>query len=64
MLDSVAHKLSGIAGPGGIDLEYLQGWLLKFGDHIKKLCISVEYFVDWLSNKSPPLGAYQAFMSG
>ena len=61
---SVVRKLSESAGPAGTDLKYLQGWLLKFGYHSKKLCISVESFVDWLENQSPPWFTYMGFMSG
>ena len=46
-----------------MDSEALQGWILKFRDHIKKLHISVESFVDWIDNKIPPWAAYQAFFS-
>ena len=64
VVNSVEWKLSGSAGHGGIDLEALQGWLLKYRDDSKKLHISVEYFVDWLANQSPPWSAYKAFMYG
>ena len=33
VVKSVVRKLSGRAGPGGMDSGYLQGWILKFGDH-------------------------------
>ena len=59
VVESVAQKLSGSAGPGGTDSEALQGLLLKFGDYSKKLCISVEYFVKWVANQSPPWATYQ-----
>ena len=55
----IARKLLGGAGPGGTDSEALQGLLLKFGDYSKKLCISVEYFVKWVANQSPPWATYQ-----
>ena len=41
----VTWKILGIWGPGGTDLESLQGWVLKFGEDSKKLHISVEFFV-------------------
>ena len=60
----VAWKFLEGAGPSGMDLYVLQGWILKvFGD-IKKVCISVESFVDWLANQGPPWAAYRVFMSG
>ena len=64
MAKSVARKLSGSSGPGGTDSEDLQGWILKFGEHSKRLCSSVETFVEWISTGSPPWTAYCAFMSG
>ena len=36
----------------------------KFYGRNKKLCISVEIFVEWLANKNPPWKAYHTFMSG
>ena len=60
----VAQKLSVDSGLVGTDLEALQGWLLKFGDDIKILRSSMENFVNWLSNKSPPWAAYRSFMYG
>ena len=63
VVELVMRNCSGSAGPGGMDLEYLQGWLLKFGDHSKKLSISVESFVDCLATQNPPWDAYRAFMS-
>ena len=53
VVESAAHKILGSAGPGGMELEALQGWLLKFGDHRKELCISFESLVEWMSNKIP-----------
>ena len=44
VVELVAQKLLGGAGPSGTDLEALQGWLLKFWDHSKKLRISVNFF--------------------
>ena len=54
VVKSAMRKLSGNAGPGGTDLEALQGWPLKFGDHSKKLRISGESFMDWLANRIAP----------
>ena len=36
VVESVAQKKSGTAGPDGIDTEALQGWLLKLGYHSRK----------------------------
>ena len=45
-VELVACKLSGASGPGGTDLEALQGWIMKFGEDISRLRTSVETFVD------------------
>ena len=58
-----ARKLSGGLGPGGTYLEDLQRWILKFGEDSKRLCSSVETFVNWIDNNSTPWAAYCAFMS-
>ena len=57
-------KRSWSTGTGDTDSEALLGWILKSRDHIKKLYISVEYFVNWMANQNPPWAAYQAFMPG
>ena len=46
-VELVAHKLPGSSGPGGTELEALQGWLLKCGEDSTRLLTSVETFVDW-----------------
>ena len=62
-VESVAQKCWGSYGPGGTDSEDLQGWILKFGEYRKRLRTSVDFFSDWLSNKSLPWAAYCTFMS-
>ena len=64
VVESVTWKLSSSVGAGGIYSEALQGWLLKFGYHSKKLCISVEYYMYWLANQKPLFSIYQSFISG
>ena len=64
LVESVAQKISGSFVPGGTGTEALQGWILKFGEDIKKLHMSVEIFVDWISNNNLTWTAYRAFMSG
>ena len=63
-VESVARKSLGSSGPGGTDSEELQGQLLKFVEDSTILRTSVETFVDWLANGSPPWTAYCEFMSG
>ena len=47
-----------------MDLEAIQGRLMKYGEDSNIISTSVETFVDWLANRSPPWAAYCAFMSG
>ena len=47
-----------------MDSEALQGCFLKFEENGKTLHTSVEYFLEWLSNGSPPWLAYREFMLG
>ena len=53
----VASKLSGVAGPGGIDSMALQQWLLRFGVSSNLLREAVGHFVRWMANSTPPLGS-------
>ena len=53
-VESVAHKLLGSSGPGGTESEALQGWFLKYGEDSTRIRTSVENFMDWLANRSPP----------
>ena len=36
--------------PGGTHLGALQELILKRGEDSKRICTSVEFFVDWLAN--------------
>ncbi len=55
-----AARLSGSAGPCGVDAEMLKNWLLHHGDHSGRLRDAMATWVDWLSNGSPPYAAYRA----
>ena len=63
-VELVTQNLLGSFGPGSTDSEALQGWLLNFGEGSTRLSTSVENFIDWLVNGSPPRAAYCAFISG
>ena len=63
-VELVARKLSRIYGLGVTESESLHVWLLEFGEDSTRLRTSVETFVDWLANRSPPWAAYRAFMLG
>ena len=64
VVESFARKLLISSGNGGMDSEALQEWLLKSREDSKKLCTSIEIFIDCLANHSLPWAAYHAFMSG
>ena len=36
-IQKTAHKLSGSAGPSGVDSDHWQAWLLRYGNHSKEL---------------------------
>ena len=56
----VAKKLSGAAGPGGVDALQLQSWVLRHGTASENLRNELALWSEWLSNESPPYAAYRA----
>ena len=62
-VQSVAAKMSGGAGPGGIDSLTLQNWLLHFGKESNQLREAIASITRWLADDSPPWVAYQALMA-
>ena len=62
-VESVARKFSGGFWTARYGLRSTTGVDLKLGEDSKRLSTSMETFVDWLSNDSPPWAAYSAFMS-
>ena len=63
VVEKVARRLSGSAGPGGTDSIALQHWLLRFGESSKRLRAVVAEFAGWMANDSPPWAAYRALMA-
>ena len=55
-----AARLSGSAGPCGIEADMLKNWLLRHGAQSERLQDMMTMWVDWLSNGSPPYAAYRA----
>ena len=55
-----AAKLSGGAGPCGVDGISLKTWLLKFGAHSTALRDEMAKWEDLLANGSPDYAAYPA----
>jgi hypothetical protein len=56
VVESVARRLRGCAGPSGTDSLSLQHWLLRYGESSRQLRVAVADFVDWLANETPPVG--------
>ena len=52
VVEVVAKKMSGAAGPGGTDAVALQHWLLRFGVASSFLRDACARFARWLANKS------------
>ena len=61
-MERVAKKLSGSAGPSGVDSISMPHWLLKFGEASASLRKSITKLVEWLANGYPPWTAYRAMM--
>ncbi len=55
-----AARLSGSAGPCGVEAKMLKHWLLRYGAHSEHLWEAMVNWVDWLSNGLPPYAAYRA----
>ena len=55
-----ASKLSGGAGPCGVEGIMLRNWLLWHGNNSELLREELGQWVYWLSNGSPPYAAYRA----
>jgi hypothetical protein len=63
VVEAVASKISGAAGPGGTDAVALQSWLLRFGAESERLRAEMADLTLWLSNSHPPYAAYRALMA-
>ena len=63
VVETVASRLSGAAGPGGTDAVALQNWLLRFGAESEQLRRELAAWAHWLSNEHPPWAAYRALMA-
>jgi hypothetical protein len=55
-----AARLSGGAGPCGVEATMLKSWLLRYGVQSERLREVMAMWVDWMSNGSPPYAAYRA----
>ena len=61
---AVVGRLSGRAGPGGMDLVSLQHWLLRSGAASGELRLIVGDFMECLGNGRPPWAAHRVLISG
>jgi hypothetical protein len=63
VVEQVASRLSGGAGPGGTDAVDLRNWLLRFGAESESLRDALAVIAEWLANEHPPWAAYRALMA-
>ena len=59
----VASKLSGAAGPLGVEAMEMRNWLLRFGCASEESRVVVASLADWMANSSPPWSDYRALMA-
>ena len=62
-VEEVALKLSGSAGPGGLDSETCKAWLLGYGQASGTLRSEIASLTTWIANQHPPWAAYRALMA-
>eukprot|EP00978_Attheya_sp_CCMP212_P005533 scaffold12431_cov57-Attheya_sp.AAC.8 len=62
-VEKVVRRLSGAAGPRGMDATSLQHWLLRFGTSSQRLRNAVADLADWMANETPPWAATRAMLA-
>jgi hypothetical protein len=62
-VEKIASKLSGAAGPSGVDAVALRSWLLRFGAESDTLRAEIAAVATLLSNESPSWAQYRALMA-
>lgn len=63
VVEDVASRLSGSAGPGGTDAVKLRNWLLRYGGSSAALRSELAALTTWIANSNPPWAAYRALMA-
>jgi hypothetical protein len=62
-VEEIASKLSGAAGPSGVDAVDLRNWLLRFGAESEALREELAQLTNILSNENPSWASYRALMA-
>ena len=62
MVEEVASKLRGGAGPSGVDTIALKNWFLRHSRASRVLREEMAEWTEWLCNELPPWVAYRAMM--
>jgi hypothetical protein len=58
VVETVASKLSGAAGPSGVDVVDLQNWVLCFGKESETFREEMAHWANWIAVSNPPWAAY------
>ena len=62
IVQDIAGKLQGGAGPSSVDALALKKWLLNYGVASQILREELAAWTEWLANGHPPWAAYRAMM--
>jgi hypothetical protein len=62
-IEKVATRLSGAAGPSGVDAIDMQNWLSGYGKESSALREELTEWASWLANQHPPWAAYRALVA-
>ena len=63
IVEKVAGKLRGGAGPGSVDAIAMGNWLLRHGKFSQLLREELAEWTEWMCNGRPPFAAYRALMA-
>ena len=63
VVENMAKRLSGAAGPSGTDAVTLANWLLRYKCGSAALRAEIAAFTNWMANSNPPWAAYRALMA-
>ena len=63
-VETVARRLGGGAGLGGVNSTFLKQVLLRHGNASRRLRKTMANFAEWMANSYPPWAAYRALRMG